>query len=80
MTDEMADCIVQLHYMTGCDDNSGFYGKGKKSLYDRVTKSHVALQQLSRCGDSLDVEEDMLEELFQFTRHVINGDKKYHHG
>jgi hypothetical protein len=32
-TDEMAHCIVQLHCMTGCDANSGFYGKGKKSVY-----------------------------------------------
>jgi len=29
VTDEMADCIVQLHCMTCCDANSGFYGKGK---------------------------------------------------
>ena len=24
--DEMADCVVQLHCMNGCDANSGFYG------------------------------------------------------
>ena len=41
--------------MTGCDANSGFYGKGKKSVYDPVAKSPVAQQQLSRCGDSLDL-------------------------
>ena len=29
VTDEMAGCIVQLHYMTGCDANSGFYSKVK---------------------------------------------------
>jgi len=34
VTDDMADCIVQLHGMTGCDANSGFYGNGKKSVYD----------------------------------------------
>ena len=42
VTEEMADCIVQMHCMTGCDANSGFYGKGKKSVYDQVTKSPVA--------------------------------------
>ena len=76
VTDEMADCILQLHCMTGCDANSGFYGKGKKLVYDRVAKSPVAQQQLSRCGDSIDLEEEVLEELFQFTRHVIYSDKK----
>ena len=44
---EMADCIVQLHCMTGCDANSGLYGKDKKYIYDQVAKSPVAQQQLS---------------------------------
>ncbi len=76
VTEEMSDCIVQLHCMTVYDANSGFYGKGKKSVYDQVAESPVARRQLSQCGDSLDHEEDVVEELFQFTRHVIYGDKK----
>ena len=39
VTDEMAYCIVQLHSMTGCDANSGFYGKGQMSLYVKVAKN-----------------------------------------
>lgn len=27
VTEEMADCIIQLYCFTGCDANSGFYGK-----------------------------------------------------
>ena len=38
----MAGCIVQLHCMTGCDANSGFYGKGKKLVFDQMVKNHVA--------------------------------------
>ena len=76
VTDEMADCIVQLHCMTGCDANSGFYGKGKKSVYDKVAKSPVARRQLLRCGDNLDLEEEVVEELSKFTRHIIYGDHK----
>ncbi|KAJ3583726.1 hypothetical protein NHX12_015651, partial [Muraenolepis orangiensis] len=41
-----------------------------------VAKSPVARRQLSRCGDSLDLEEEVIEELFEFKRHVIYGDKK----
>ena len=26
MTEELADCILQLHCIAGCDANSGFYG------------------------------------------------------
>ena len=44
VTEEMADCIVQLHCITGCDATSGLYGKGKSSLYDKVAKSPIAQQ------------------------------------
>ena len=75
VTEEMADCIVQLHCFTGCDANSGIYGKSKSSVYDKVAKSPVARRQLSHCGDTLDLGEKVEEELFKFTRHVIYGDK-----
>ena len=71
----MADCIVQLHCITGCDANSGLYGKGKSSLYDKVAKSPIAHQQLSRCRERFDFEEEV-EELFKFTRQLLYGDKK----
>ena len=59
----MADCIVQLHCFTGYDANSGFYGNGKSLVYDKVAKSSVVQQQLSQCRDSLDLEEEVVEEL-----------------
>ena len=62
--------------MTGCDANSGFYGKGNTSMYDQVAKSPVAQRQLSRCGDTLEIEEEVVEELFKFMQHVIYGDIK----
>ena len=68
VTEEMADCIVQLPCITGCDANSGFYGNGKSLVYDKVAKSPVAQQQLSQCGDSLDLKEEVVKELFEFTR------------
>ena len=49
ITDEMSDCIVQRHCMTGYIANSGGYGKGKKSLYDQMAKSPVVCRQLSQC-------------------------------
>ena len=42
---DMASCIAQLHYNTGCDANSRFYGKGKSLVYDKVTRSVVAQQK-----------------------------------
>jgi len=68
----MAGCIVLLH----CDANSGFYGKGKKVVFDQVAKNPVARRQLSWCGESHDLEEQVVEQLFEFTGHVIYGDNK----
>ena len=48
-----------MHDITGCDG---------KAVYDKVAKSHVARQQLLRCGEeSLDIKEEMLEDLFKST-------------
>ena len=44
-------------------------------MYDKVAKSAEARQQLSKCGNSLDIEEEAIEELFEFTCLVIYGDK-----
>ena len=41
-----------------------------------VVKSSVARQQLSQCGGSLDLEKELEQDLFVFTRQVIYGDKK----
>ena len=46
----LADCIVPLHCLTGCDANSS-----------RV--------------NSLDIEEEAIEELFELTRLAVCGDK-----
>ena len=57
---DMARCIIQLHYITGCDANSSFYGKGKSLVYDKVTRSVAAQHTLLKCGDSLDFDENIL--------------------
>ena len=42
VTEEMADCIERLHCITGCDANSGFYGKGKSSLPGSCCETNAA--------------------------------------
>ena len=43
-------------------------------MFDKVAKSPIARRQLLHCGDRLDLKEEVLEDLFKFTRHVIYGD------
>jgi len=75
-SEDMARCIVQLHYITGCDANSNFYGKGKSLASDKVTRSVVAQQTLLKRENSLDIDQDMIDKLLKFTCNVIYGDNK----
>ena len=36
--ENMVHCIVPLHVITGCDPESGFYGKCKSKLFETVRK------------------------------------------
>jgi len=75
MSEDMARCIVPI-YITGCDANSNFYAKGKSLAYDKVTRSVAKQQTLLKCGNSLDVDEDIIDKLLKFTCNVIYGDNK----
>jgi len=61
VSEDMARCIVQLHYTTGCDANSSFYGKGKSLAYDKVTRSVAPQQILLKYGNSLDIDKDIID-------------------
>ena len=38
----LAEIIVQFYTMTGCDSNNGFYGDGKSSIHDKISRlSHL---------------------------------------
>ena len=53
-------CLRKWQTATGCHANSGSYDKGKLSVYDKVAKSAEARKQLSKCGNSLDIEEEAI--------------------
>ena len=76
ISDGMADCTVEMHCMTGYDAISGFCGNGKQSAYDQVVKSQMAQWLLSNSSDSLNLKWEVLDKVFHFTHHVINGDEK----
>lgn len=74
VNDSMVECIIPMHCMTGCDANSGFFGKGKKKTFENIEKSQIAQKQISQCGESLILEEDVLQSLMQFTQLIMYGD------
>ena len=74
--EEVANVVIPLHTMTGCDSNSGFYGHGKKPVYDKVSGDSEARDLLMRCGENLDIPEDVMCDMKSFVLKYVYGDKK----
>jgi len=61
--EEMTESIIPLHVLTGCDDNSGFYGTSKKVITGRVQTSKVARDLLASCGRELPAKQELIDDL-----------------
>ena len=76
LSSEMSEVIIQLHVITGCDHNSGFYGRGKKAIFEKVKKVEDARSLLHGCGDMLPISITVLHNLKQFVIKYIYGSKE----
>jgi len=74
--ENMIDCIIPLHIMTGCDHTSGFYGIGKKTVADRVRKSSEARNLLASCGVSLQLTDEVAGKMTKFVVRYVYSDTK----
>ena len=72
----MAHLIIQLHVMTGCDHNCGFYGHCKKGLIKRVMKSSEARVLLYECGDALPIPAHALNNVKTFVIKYVYENKE----
>ena len=70
----VAKCLIPFHVMTGCDSNSCFYGHGKLSLFERMAKSAEARSLLLKCGESLQLSDDALNDLKIYVMRYVYGD------
>lgn len=75
-TTTMSDVIIQLHVMTGCDHNCGFYGRGKKAVIEKVSNTPEARILLTECGNSLPIPPHVLNNLKTFVIKYVYGSKK----
>ena len=71
---DMVHCVIPLHVMSGCDQVSGFFGKGKSTMFNKIKKSTRAKEQLEHCGEDEELEEECVQELLSFTRETVYGD------
>ena len=65
--------MIQLHVMTGCDHNCGFYGRGKKAIIEKVSRVPEARALLHGCGDMLPIQPTVLENLKKFVIKYVYG-------
>ena len=74
--EKMAESIIPLHVLTGCDHNSGFYGVGKKAVIDRLQNYKEAHNLLAKCGTQLPVTKEIINDLEQFVIRYIYCDTR----
>ena len=77
LTPKLADVIIPLHIITGCDHTSGFYGHGNKTILDKTMRDPTALELLHRVGEGLDITNDVKANMKTFVISKIyseNGD------
>ena len=70
---DISEVIIQLHVMTGCDHNCGFYGRGEKMAMEKIFKSSEARNLLSACGETLPIQPNVLNGLKMFVLKYIYG-------
>ena len=46
--------LIPFHVITGCDRTSGFYGRGKKFLFEKLQNDQMAQHLLHRVGELSD--------------------------
>ena len=47
--------------MTGCDSNSGSFGKGKKKIFEKLERSENAQKQIMQCRECLEIGEEVIK-------------------
>ena len=73
---QMSEVIIALYDMTGCDQNCGFYGRGKATIIEKVSSASEARELLRECGDQLPIPDHVLENLKMFVIKYVYGSKE----
>ena len=55
--------LIPFHVITGCDHTSGFYRRGKKSVFEKLQKDQEAQHLLQKVGDCLELSYDVRDDM-----------------
>ena len=73
VSDEMAEIVIALYELTGSDHNSGFFGHGKKKVFEKAKKDPEARKLLVGVGENLVLENDVRRNMKKFVLSVLYG-------
>ena len=71
----IANVLIPFHIITGCDHTAGFYGRGKKSVFDKLQKDYEAQKLLQNVGVHLELPEEVRADMRQFVLSKMYGEK-----
>ena len=72
----IANVLIPFHVITGCDHTSGFYGRGKKSVFEKHQKDQEAQHLLLKVGDCLELSDVVRDDMRRFALLKIYGGKE----
>ena len=75
-SDNIANVLVPFHVITGYDHTSGFYGRGKKSIFEKFQKRQEVQHLLQKVGECLKLSDDASDDMRWFLLLKIYGGKE----
>ena len=72
----LAEIVVQFYTMTGCDSNNGFYGYGKNSIYDKISRVSHLRDLITDVGKELPLSDSVRKMMKTLVIQAIYGDNK----
>ena len=76
VSSNIANVLIPFHVITGCDQTSGFYRHGKKSVFEKLQKDQEAQHLLQKVGDCLELSGDVRDDMRRFVLLKIYGGKE----
>ena len=62
----IANVLIPFHVITGCDHTSGFYGRGKRSVFEKLQKDQEVQHVLQKIVDCLELSDDVRDDMRRF--------------
>ena len=68
--------LIPFHVITGYDHTSPFYGRGKKSMFEKIQNDQVAQSLLQKVGECLELSDAVRDDMRRFVLLKIYGGER----